>query len=77
MYRSKRKSSQHLTVIHFLKMVLPTGGISIFVDRKFHYYKHVNFLKINFKLTAISIKIPSGFFKLDKFILSESEAKIA
>jgi hypothetical protein len=52
-------------------MIIPNGDTSIFVDGKFHYYKHVNFLKINFKLKAISIKIPSGFFKLDKLILSK------
>ena len=52
-------------------MILPNEDTSIFVDGKFHYYKNVNFLKINFKFKAISIKIPSGFLKPDKFISSK------
>ena len=50
-------------------MILPNEDTSIFVDGKLHYYKNVNFLKIKFK--AISIKIPSGFFKPEKFISSK------
>lgn len=50
-----------ITVIH-KKMILPNEDTSIFVDGKFHYYKNVNFLKINFKFKAISIRIPSVFF---------------
>lgn len=52
-------------------MILPNEETSKFVDGTFHYYKNVNFLKINFKFKAISIKIPSGFFKPDKFISSK------
>lgn len=52
------------TVTHKKKMISPNGDTSIFVDGKFHYYKHANFLKINFKFKAISIKSHLGFLNL-------------
>lgn len=61
----------HKTTVIHKEMISPSRDTSIFMDGKFHYYKHVNFLKINFTFKAISIRIPSGYFKPDKFILSK------